>query len=505
MSDVDAGAITPEVQRGGSTRLEETQAVSGALDASQHQLEPNAIGLVQSTVISIASSAPTAALAISLAPLVVISARGAAISVLLTLAAMLVIAVSFARLNRWEANCGASYVWVGRIFGPHIGFLVGWFVLAAVGFGTIATVLPVGPSFLALIGANASSQLGAVLAAGVLSAVVTALAVFGITLTARFQLGMAIVEYTIVTVFACIGLVDTFITHPSGFAHPSLSWLSPSGIAGQGSLVGALLISVFLIAGWDASLYVNEETEQPEKNPGRAVIISVALLGLFYAVLVTAFQAVASPGVLNANAASGLSFVGQRLAGSAGDKFMSFAVLLSAVATTQIGFVALARITYAMGTDRLLPPQFGRLHSRYRTPAFGTILVAAITIVITTWSLVASSVASAFSTIVATTGVLYALFYSVSALANTWHYRSRLRANVKDAAIIGVLPIAAVAFLLWISVKSILDFSPGAQWTLAAIAGSGCIAMVYAKYGHRSAFFSMPADRDPMPAGLGHE
>ena len=88
MSDVDAGSITPEIQRGGSVGLEETPAVAGALDASQHHLEPNAIGLVQSTVISIASSAPTAALAISLAPLVVISARGAAISVLLTLAAM---------------------------------------------------------------------------------------------------------------------------------------------------------------------------------------------------------------------------------------------------------------------------------------------------------------------------------------------------------------------------------------------------------------------------------
>jgi amino acid transporter len=499
MSDADVSLTGQEVEHRVLTPRETAELVPTAMGSSEHRLEPNAIGLVQSTVISIASSAPTAALAISLAPIVVISARGAAFSVILTLVAMLVIAVSFARLNRWDANCGASYVWVGRIFGPHFGFLVGWVVLAAVGFGTIATVLPVGPSFLSLIGANASSQLGAVLAAGVLCAVVTVLAVLGITLTARFQLGMALVEYAIVTVFAGIGLVDTFITHPSGFAHPSFGWLSPSGVGGQGSLVGALLIAVFLIAGWDASLYVNEETKQPEKNPGRAVIISVVFLGVFYALLITAFQAVASPSVLNANAASGLSFIGQRLAGGAGDKLMSLAVLLSAVATTQIGFVALARITYAMGSDRLLPAQFGRLHSRYRTPAFGTILVAAITIVVTAWSLFASSVASAFSTIVATTGVLYATFYAVSALANTWHYRSLLRSNVKDAVIVGVLPIAAVAFLTWVSVKSVVGFSPGAQWTLAAIAATGGIAMILAKYGHRSAFFRPSAGREPAP------
>ena len=59
---------------------------------------------------------------------------------------------------------------------------------------------------------------------------------------------------------------------------------------------------------------------------------------------------------------------------------MSLAVLLSAVATTQIGFVTLSRVSYAMGTDGLLPRRFGQLSPRYRTPAFGTMLFAVITI-----------------------------------------------------------------------------------------------------------------------------
>ena len=57
--------------------------------------------------------------------------------------------------------------------------------------------------------------------------------------------------------------------------------------------MGTLLLSVFLIAGWDASLYVNEETENAEINPGRAVMISVVFLGLFYMLMMFAFQAVA--------------------------------------------------------------------------------------------------------------------------------------------------------------------------------------------------------------------
>ena len=101
----------------------------------------------------------------------------------------------------------------------------------------------------------------------------------GITLTARVQLAMAAIEFAIVGVMTVLGLWDTFISQPDGFMSPSWSWLSPTGVGGAGSLVPTLLLAVFLIAGWDASLYVNEETENAEVNPGRAVMISVIFLG----------------------------------------------------------------------------------------------------------------------------------------------------------------------------------------------------------------------------------
>ena len=351
-----------------------------AADPHQHGLAPNAIGLLQSIVISIANSAPTAAMTVTFAALVVAAAGGGAIAILITMLPMLVIAYSFRRLNRWEANCGAQYVWVGRAIGPRLGFMTGWLVLGALLLGTVATVLPVGPSFLNLFGLDSSSQLGAALSSTVLALVVTVVAVLGITLTARVQLAMAAIEFAIVAVITVLGLWDTFISQPDGFVSPSWSWLSPTGVGGAGSLVPTLLLAVFLIAGWDASLYVNEETENAEVNPGRAVMISVIFLGLFYMLMMFAFQAVAPVSQINAHAADGLSFAADRVAGQPAEKAMSLAVLLSAVATTQIGFVTLSRVSYAMGTDGLLPPRFGQLNPRYRTPAFGTILFAVITI-----------------------------------------------------------------------------------------------------------------------------
>jgi amino acid transporter len=264
-----------------------------ALDPHRHGLAPNAIGLLQSIVISVANSAPTAAMTVTFAGLVVIAAGGGAVAIFITMLPMLVIAYSFQRLNRWEANCGAQYVWVGRAVGPRLGFMTGWTVLGALMLGTVATVLPVGPSFLDLVGLNSSSQFGSVASSTVLMVIVLIVAILGITLTARVQIVMAAIEYAIVGVLTVIGLWDTFISQPSGFVSPSWSWLSPTGVGGAGNLVGTLLLSFFLIAGWDASLYVNEETENAEVNPGRAVMISVIFLGVFYMLMMFAFQAVA--------------------------------------------------------------------------------------------------------------------------------------------------------------------------------------------------------------------
>jgi amino acid transporter len=451
-----------------------------AVDLHQHGLASNAIGLLQSVVISVANSAPTAAMTVTFAALVVVAAGGGAIAIFITMLPMLVIAYSFQRLNRWEANCGAQYVWVGRAVGPRLGFMTGWIVLGALMLGTVATVLPVGPSFLDLVGLNSSSQFGAVASSTVLMLIVMVVAVLGITLTARIQLAMAAVEYAIVGVLTVIGLWDTFVSQPLGFVSPTWSWLSPTGVGGTGDLVGTLLLAVFLIAGWDASLYVNEETENAEVNPGRAVMISVVFLGLFYMLMMFAFQAVAPIGQINAHAPQGLSFAADRVAGRPGDKAMSLAVLLSAVATTQIGFVTLSRVSYAMGTDRLLPPQFGELHPRYRTPAFGTVLFAGITIVVTAASVYSSSVANAFAEIVATTGVLYGGFYAISAVTNTWYFRSQLRDGFANLMLVGILPLAAAGFLVWIIVKSVAAFTRGENLTLVGVIVSGLVMLAVA-------------------------
>ena len=96
------------------------------------------------------------------------SAYGGGTAILITTIPMLLIAFAYYRLNLWEQNCGASYVWVGRSISPYLGFMVGWIMLAGYVLGTVSDILPLGPNVLAIFGANPDSQWGAVISATLL-------------------------------------------------------------------------------------------------------------------------------------------------------------------------------------------------------------------------------------------------------------------------------------------------------------------------------------------------
>ena len=121
------------------------------------RLEPDAIGVAQDTVIGMASSAPAATVGLSLAALAVATAYGSGPILILTAIPMLIIANSYRRLNLWNANCGASFEWVGRAINPYLGFLTGWLMVAAYIIGTVAEVLLLGPSVLAVFGSSSTS------------------------------------------------------------------------------------------------------------------------------------------------------------------------------------------------------------------------------------------------------------------------------------------------------------------------------------------------------------
>src|SRR5258708_4968329 len=123
---------------------------TATVPAPPPRLQPHAIGVAQDTIIGMATSAPAAVVAYILASLALTVNYGGGITLLVTGIPMLIIAYAYHRLNRWNANSGASFEWVGRSINPYLGFMTGWLMIAGYFFGTLSGVTRLGPIVLPL-------------------------------------------------------------------------------------------------------------------------------------------------------------------------------------------------------------------------------------------------------------------------------------------------------------------------------------------------------------------
>jgi amino acid transporter len=472
--------------------------VAGLTPSGETKLEPNAISTAQDTIIGMASSAPAATVGLSLAGLAVATAYGSAPILLITAAAMLVIANSYRRLNLWKANTGASFEWVGRAINPYLGFLTGWLMIVAYILGTVSAVLVLGPSVLAVFGYTGTNTAAYVVIAVATTLIMLVIAVIGIKITARVQVSMAVVEYGILLGLAIAGIVFVAAKHP-GTVHFSSGWLSLNGIGGKGNVIDGFLVGVFIYGGWDGTLYVNEEVKHRRVNPGRSAVLAVALLAIVYTVAQIGFQGVLSPAKLAAASNNGTALVttAQVIGGGFWAKAMALSLALSVIATTGTGIVLTARITYGMASYRTLPSFLGNVSPRWRTPVASSVLVGLLLAALGVIYLVATSVQSAFTNVIDVTGLLFSVFYILTALAAITYYRRRVFSNVWDFILVGLLPLAAAAFLGYVLVKSLAEAPWEQRWSMIGIVIAGIVLMLVARFIFRSSFFKFPRESAP--------
>ena len=469
--------------------------VAGTAPAPRARLEPDAIGVAQDTVIGMASSAPAATVGLSLAALAAETAYASGPILILTAILMLIIANAYRRLNMWNANCGASFEWVGRAISPYLGFLTGWLMVAAYIIGTVAEVLLLGPSVLAVFGST-STNTGAYIAIGVaVGVIMLIIAIVGIRITARAQVSMALVEYLILIGMAVAGLVWV-LGHHAGSVPITRGWVSLSGTGGHGRAGAGFLIAVFIYGGWDGTLYVNEEVKHRRTNPGRAAILAVALLAIIYTLAQVGLQGVVSPAKLQAHSATALVYIAQVLGGSGWAKAMALSIALSVIATTGTGIVLSARIVYRMASYRALPEFLANVSRRFATPAAASVLVGALIIGLSVVYYLATSVQNAFFNVIAVTGLLFSIFYILTALATIVYYRRRVFSSPWDALILGILPLGAAVFLGWVFGKTIQSAPMPEIWSLVGIVAAGLILLLVARFVLRSPFFQIRRESD---------
>jgi amino acid transporter len=156
-----------------------------------------------------------------------------------------------------------------------------------------------------------------------------------------------------------------------------------------------------------------------------------------------------------------------------------------------------ARIVYGMASYRVLPEFLGRVSPRWSTPVAASIIMGLLIIALSAVYFLVTSVQNAFSDVIDVTGLLFSVFYILTALAAVTYYRRRIASSAWDFVGIGILPLAAAVFLGWILVKSLLAAPASQLWSVVGIVASGLILMLSARVILRSPFFHVSRESEP--------
>jgi amino acid transporter len=441
-------------------------------------LKGGSLGLLSSVVVGMASTAPAYSLAAVLGLIVATGAGVKAASiVLLAFVPIYLIAVAYQELNKAEPDCGTTFTWASRAFGPLIGWMGGWGIIAAdvIVMANLAQIAGaysftfVGDLGWHSVADLANSTLWSTVAGVIWIVVMTYICYRGIEVSARLQyflLGFEVIVLIVISVYALIRVYSGTGTVDS--IHPSLSWFSPVGLDFGTIICPGILIAIFIYWGWDTAVACNEESDDPGSTPGKAAVLSTFLLLGTYAIVTVASIAFAGvgdtgPGLTNPdNAADVFSSIGPALFGDSfighvGLLALSATILTSASASTQTTILPTARTTLSMGVYKALPTSFAKIHRKYLTPTVSTIVMGAASIFFyVMFTLISSSLLLA---LIGSVGLMIAFYYGMTGYACVWYYRKTLTKSARDFLMRGVVPLLGAIMLTVVFAYGLISYA----------------------------------------------
>ncbi|OIJ95847.1 amino acid permease [Streptomyces monashensis] len=407
--------------------------------------------MFSSVAMGLASAGPAYSLAATLGVIVAGVGLQAPIVTMLAFIPMLLVAYAFRELNASNADCGTTFTWATRAFGPRIGWMGGWGIVVAdvIVMANLAHIAAAYGFRLAGLHGLADNRLWTTVAGVVWIAVLTAICYVGIEFSAAVQRWLLCLEVVVLIVFAVAALVRVYTAPPATAIHVSASWFNPFEVASVKALTSGILAGVFIYWGWDTSFSVNEETVDSARVPGRAAVMSTVLLLLMYALVSTSVQAFAGVGTSGIglgntdNSDDVLSGLGEAVFGSHGtglllSRLLILMVLTSALASAETTILPLARTVFSMAVHKAVPSRFARIHRRFLTPTWGTLGMGAISIAL--FVLLSSFSRNILADSIDSVGLAIAFQYGVTGFACLWYHRKILARSARDLVFKGVLP-----------------------------------------------------------------
>jgi amino acid transporter len=131
------------------------------------------------------------------------------------------------------------------------------------------------------------------------------------------------------------------------------------------------------------------------------------------------------------------------------------AVMISAVSSTQTTILPTARGTLAMAVYKALPRRFARVHRRYLTPSFSTLVMGVVAIVYyVVLTLISDNI---LQDSILALGLAIAFYYAITGYACVWYFRRELFASARNVVFMFVLPLLGALMLTAAFLYSAID------------------------------------------------
>lgn len=437
-------------------------AISEQPRTSGKGLAAGTLGLWGSTVIGLASTAPVYSLVATLGFVVLAVGAQAPIAFVIAFIPMLFIAFAYRELNNAVPDCGTTFTWGTKAFGPWVGWMGGWGVAVA-GMVVLANLAQIAGIYLwSLIGdGSLAENVPLVTATGVVFiAAMTWVSWRGVEIGERIQNILLGLQYVVLAIFVVAALwkfFDGSAPDPTPF---DIGWFNPFGFESWSGFTEAILLALFIYWGWDTCLALNEETKDPKRIPGRAALLTTVILLLTYVGVTVAAMMYAGLGESGtglgneANADDVFLAIKDDLFGPFG-WILVVAVLVSAVSSTQTTILPTARGTLSMAAYKALPRRFATVHPTYKTPSFSTIVMGVVAILYYVGMTLISD--NILQDSILSLGLAIAFYYAITGYACVWYFRKDLFTSGRNLVYRGILPLAGALMLTYAFVQSAID------------------------------------------------
>lgn len=281
--------------------------------------------------------------------------------------------------------CGALYDYITAGVGERVGFVFGWVYTG--GLIVLSVAIPL------LIGGLTADFLKQAYDIGipywvlglVYAGILFSVLYFGVRISTRAQLALVLFSASVVTIFLL------YIIVKGGHGGNSFKPFNPGEAGGFGNMFYGVLYAILLFVGFESAANLSEETPNPKRTIPRAVLLSIAVVTVYF--LVASYAEAIGFGLdAGAWAGSGAPVLVLALPAADGGFGSSFLfdlmniLLILDIAAVGIGAsVAASRLVFALARDRRIPGALAKVSPGYGTPVASIVLVVGIAVAEIAW------------------------------------------------------------------------------------------------------------------------